>query len=136
MSDPDYSDRFEAPRSNDDTRPAVEWFQAAFEGAPFITRSVLLTGWRIVLLMRLAPRDSPGHVLGWLIVADEPALAKLHAESPLMRATLSVSTATNSSAVWTTEVWYKRTIARPIWLVVGLVHRRIVPHRLKAATKQ
>jgi hypothetical protein len=39
----------------------------------------------------------------------------------------------NSMAVLTTNVYYTRRLARPLWAVVGPIHRRMIPYLLGGA---
>jgi len=47
-----------------------QWARAAFEEAPPAVRRFVLFGWVHVLRLRLGPRHSSTHVMGWKIVSD------------------------------------------------------------------
>jgi Protein of unknown function (DUF2867) len=132
---PGYQDRYEAPRSASDTRAAIDWFRAAFEGAPTLVRSFLVFGWRFGLGLRLGSRrQSADLVLGWRIDRDEPDDAILTAESRFMTATLEVRL-TGTNAVWSTTVDYVRAPGRLMWLVATPIHHIMIPYRLRAASR-
>jgi hypothetical protein len=113
---------------------AEQWARATWEGAPTIVRWLLVLGWRFVLGLRLAPGRSPTHVLGWLIVDDRPDTTTLHARSALITGH-NVVIVQDSVVLWTTLVHYDRPVARPIWRLVELVHRIVLPYTLTHAVK-
>ncbi len=135
LGKPDYRDNFLARRAESDDRTALEWFRAAFEDAPWPVRWFLLAGWRCVLLLHLELSGSSGNILGWRIFENQASLARLQTESRLMTSRLSLELAPDSTAVWTTELWYRSRTGRVLWTFVGILHRRIVPHRLRQAAK-
>ncbi len=119
-----------------DARPmsAEQWARATWEGAPTIVRWFLVFGWRFVLRLRLAPGRSPTNVLGWRIIDDRPDMATLQARSALITGH-NVVIVQESTVLWTTLVRYERPIARPIWRLVELVHRIVLPYTLTHARK-
>ncbi len=129
---PDYTDAFEVPTDRTDTRTPEQWARALFEGAPRPMRWFLLFGWRWVLGLRLGPRPSSEHVLGWRIVETSPDAIRLELRSPLMTAHL-ILRVTSSKAVLTTHVSYTRLLAHPLWVAVGLIHRQTIPSLLGRA---
>jgi hypothetical protein len=129
---PDYTDAHEATVSPGDRRSAEQWFRALFGETAAPVRWFLVVGWRAVLLLRLGPLGSPGYVLGWRVVESAPGAARLRVESPLMTAELSLHLA-GATAVLRSSLTYRRAITRPIWAVVGLIHRRMIRHLLRRA---
>lgn len=129
---PDYIDAFEVSKMGTDTRTPEQWMRAVFESAPRPVRWFLLLGWRWVLGLRLGPRPSPDHVLGWRIVLTEPDATHLELRSALMVARLSLRVA-RSTTIWITNVHYTRSLARPLWTAVGLIHRQMIPYLLGRA---
>jgi len=83
---PDYRDAFEVPTDRTDTRTPEQWARAVFESAPRKSRWFLLLGWRGVLGLRLGPRPSSDHVLGWRIVETSPEAVRLELRSAVMTA--------------------------------------------------
>jgi hypothetical protein len=130
--EPDYRDAFEVPTDKTDTRTPEQWARALFEHAPLPVRWFLLLGWRWVLGLRLGPRPSPDHVLGWRIAETSPNAIRLKLRSPLMTAQL-ILRVTSSTTVLTTHVYYTRSLARPLWAAVGLIHRQMIPYLLGRA---
>lgn len=129
---PDYRDRFEVSIPGTDTRTAEQWLRAVFEEAPRPVRWFLLLGWRGVLGLQLGPRPSPDHILGWRIASREPEDVRLELHSALMNAQLALHLS-SSTAIWRTNVFYTKPLARPLWAVVGVIHRQIVPYLLGRA---
>jgi len=129
---PDYSDAFEVPTDRADTRTPEQWARAVFESAPRKSRWFLLLGWREVLGLRLGPRSSSEHVLGWRIVETSPEAVRLELRSALMTAHLILRVA-GSTAVLITNVYYTRPLAHPLWAAVGLIHRQMIPYLLGRA---
>ena len=120
----------------DDARSmsAEQWARANWEDAPTIIRWFLTLGWRFVLGLRLAPGRSPTNVLGWRITDDHPDTLTLQARSALITGH-NVVVVQESTLLWTTLVRYEQPIARPIWRLVELVHRIVLPYTLTHATK-
>jgi uncharacterized protein DUF2867 len=129
---PDYTDAFEVPTDRTDTRTPEQWLRALFEDAPRPVRWFLLLGWRGVLGLRLGPRPSSAHILGWRIASREPDEVRLELHSALMKAQLALHLS-SSTAVWSTRVYYTQPLARPLWAAVGLIHRLMVPYLLGRA---
>ena len=120
----------------DDARSmsAEQWARATWEGAPTIVRWFLVLGWRLALGLRLVPGRSPTSVLGWRMIDERPDATTLEARSALIAAR-NVVIVQESTVLWTTLVRYERPIARPIWRLVELVHRIVLPYTLTHAGK-
>jgi hypothetical protein len=129
---PDYRVAFEVPTSRTDTRTPEQWARAVFESAPHPVRWFLLLGWRWVLGLRLGPRSSSDHVLGWRIAETAPEAVRLELRSALMTAQLILRVA-SSKAVLTTHVYYTRRLAHPLWAAVSLIHQQMIPYLLGRA---
>ena len=129
----DYADAFEIRVTEPDARSAEQWARIALEQAPSPVRWVMLTAFR-GLGLRLGPRSSPDHILGWRIVASQPDVIHLEAVSPLLRGVVVGRRVDPTCVVVTTFVFYKRpAVARVAWAVAGPMHRRIVPYLLAHA---
>jgi hypothetical protein len=113
---------------------AEQWARATWEGAPTIVRWFLTVGWRFALGLRLAPGRSPTHILGWRITDNHPDTVTLQARSALITGH-NVVIVQDSTVLWTTLVHYEHPIARPIWRLVELVHRIVLPYTLTHARK-
>ncbi len=132
---PNYKDMFEVSIPDTDTRTAEQWVRAIFEDAPRPVRWFLLLGWRGVLGLRLGPRTSPDHILGWPIVTREPDAVCLELHSTLLKSQLALNLA-GATAVWSTRVYYTWPLARPLWAAVGVIHRQMVPRLLRRAASR
>ncbi|MGA8744405.1 MAG: hypothetical protein WB507_00895 [Solirubrobacterales bacterium] len=113
---------------------AEQWSRATWEGAPTIVRWFLLLGWRLILRLRLTPQRSSTYVLGWHLIDAHPDTVTLEARSTLIGAH-NIVIVQESTVLWTTLVRYERTMARPIWRLVELVHRIVLPYTLTHADK-
>jgi hypothetical protein len=127
-----YADSFAAEIPAGETRSPEQWARAVFEGAPLPLRWLLVVGFRFGLGLRLGPRSSPDHVLGWRIVATEPDSVTLEARSWCLTSRL-VFDVGESRLTQSTYVSYDRRIAAVLWPPVAIVHRRIVPRLVRHA---
>jgi hypothetical protein len=128
----DYTDSFEAELAPGDGRSPEQLARAVFEGVPRSVRWFLVAGFRFGLGLRLAPRTSPEHVLGWAIIAREPDSITVQAQSWLLTSRL-VFRAHESRMTQATFVRYDRPIAAILWAPVSVVHRQIVPRLVRHA---
>ncbi len=127
----DYTDSFGASAASDDRTPE-QWARAVFEDAPRLVRWFLLTGFRYGLGLRLAPRRSPEHVLGWAIIGRERDSLTLESRSWFLTSRLVFRTEV-SRVTQSTFVRYDKRIAAVIWPPVSILHRQIVPRLLRHA---
>jgi hypothetical protein len=132
LADPDYVYGCEIPRLPTDTRTAEQWARAVFEGAPRLVRWFIVAGWIGGLGLRLGPRPSPSHVLGWKVLSTTPTVAVLGVESFMLSAHLVVRVH-ESHVLHATFVRYDRPPARIVWAVAAPVHRRVIPFLLRHA---
>ncbi|MFE9251140.1 hypothetical protein [Streptomyces sp. NPDC007088] len=131
----DYASAFTVPATGLESRTADHWARAVVEQAPWPVRWALLTGWRGVLGLRLAPTYAPGHVLGWPVERDEPDAITLRARSPLLLARNTVSV-DGAGLTWTTRVHYERRAGRTVWAAAAQVHHRLLPFLLRRAVRR
>jgi hypothetical protein len=115
--------------NHEGVRSAEQCARATFEGAPAAIRWLVVAGWRYVLGLRLANRPSPDHVLGWTISRRSEDSVLLEARSRILTARKLVSV-DSAQVAMTTFVRYERSVARPIWALVALVHHRTEPYLL------
>lgn len=132
LVDPDYTDAFQVSIVGVDARSPEQWARSTFEGAPMAVRWFLLAGWRMVLGLRLGPRPSPEHVLGWTILGRGAHWAMLELRSPLLTAHL-VFWVDDARVVQSTFVRYERRVAAFVWPPVSIIHRRAIPYLLRHA---
>jgi hypothetical protein len=131
----DFACAYDAHIGPSDNRTAEEWARAAWEGAPAPLRWFMLVGWRVVLGLRLGPRPSPEHILGWRITTRAPDLVVCELESRMLRASNTFERI-DERLVWSTFVTYTRPIAHVIWPPVSLLHRPLVRLALRHAASR
>src|SRR4051812_35933275 len=77
----DYADAFEIVLPDSDHRSAEELGRCGLEEAPAAVREAIWTAHHHLLRLRLGPRTSPDHVLGWEIMTSQPDVVQLEATS-------------------------------------------------------
>ena len=135
-SDPyDYADAFEVRLHESDARSAEEFARCALEEAPWPVRGTVRIAHRYLLRLRLGPRSSRDHLLGWKILSSQPDVIHLEAVSPLLgRGAIVGRRPDPTRTVVTTYVFFTRpALGRVVWAVAGPVHRRIVEYLLERA---
>jgi hypothetical protein len=132
LTDPDYAISFELPVERAEVRRAVGWAHACFEHTSRPVLWFLVGGWRFGLGLRLGPRPSTRHVLGWRIVTSAPEFVILEVRSPLLTAHNLVEVR-DGRVVLTTFVRYEHPAARPLWSAAAPIHRLSVPRLLNHA---
>ena len=130
---PDYTCAFEVDQQPSDTRPAEEWLRAMFEEARPALRSFILTGWIGVLRLRLGPRPSPGHVLGWRIRSTTAGEIVIGVEGTLVSAH-QVLRIGDGKVTHVTIVHFDRSLARVIWGMAAPIHVRTIPRLMRRAS--
>jgi hypothetical protein len=130
---PDYCDSFTIGRASSDARTAEDWHRAAFEGSPAVFRHGLPVAWRTLLGLRMGPRPSPDHVLGWRRVSAEPDLAVYATQGTVAEANLVLRLEPNRAVLTTFVHFTKRRLGESIFVVAGPIHRAIIPFLLDRA---
>jgi hypothetical protein len=131
----DFACAFAVPVAAGDNRSSEEWARAVWEGSPAPIRWFMLFGWRAVLRLRLGPRHSPDHILGWRIVERTESETVCHLESGFLKAD-NVFRKVDSTVVWSAFITYERPIAKAVWPPAALVHRVLARFALgRAATR-
>jgi hypothetical protein len=128
----DYTDFFEAPIAKANDRTPEQWARAVFEDAPRPVRWLLVNGFRYGLGLRLGPRASPEHILGWEIVDRKLDSITIESSSWFLTSRLVFRTE-DSRVTQSTLVRYDKLIAAVIWPPVSILHRQIVPRILRHA---
>ena len=131
----DYASSFQVCLTDAGARSAVQWARSVFEGAPLVLRWFLVLGWTTVLRLRLGPRSSPDHVLGWEIASATPDTLTLRARSTLVTAH-KVLAVDNGRLTVTTLVRYERPLARLVWSAIAPIHHRIEPLLITRAARR
>ena len=132
LTDPSYTYACEIRAQPGDSRPAEQWARGVFEGAPRPLRWFIVTGWIVGLGLRLGPRPSASHVLGWKILSSTPTTIALGVDSFVLSAHLVVHVQ-DRRVVHATFVRYERRPARILWTAAAPIHRRVVPYLLRRA---
>jgi Protein of unknown function (DUF2867) len=134
FAEPNYASAFELPTPDAHSLTPEQWARATWEGAPVILRWLLTMGWAFVLGLRLGPRPSQKHVLGWLISDSGPDSMTLESRSRHL-ASQNIVVVNNSKVVWVTYVRFNRRLAGPLWAMAAPVHHRAIPCLLKRASR-
>lgn len=122
--DADFACAYEVAVAPADGRSAEEWARAAWEGASAPLRWVIVAGWRLVLGLRLGPRGSPDHILGWRIV-ERPVDEVVCQASGVLTA-INAFRRVDGRFVWSTFARYEGRSGRLIWPPVSVLHRLLV----------
>jgi hypothetical protein len=128
----DYAAAWAAEVTDGEGCSAERWARATFEDAPHALRAFIVAGWTSFLGLRLGPRDSPDHVLGWRIVTDAPELIILESQFRFGTAHNLVRV-DDSRVLLATFVRYEKRGGRTAWSVAAPLHHRIVPYLLGRA---
>jgi hypothetical protein len=136
LAEPNYTAAWEVAIAEGDARSAEQLARATFEDAPRALRAFLVAGWTVGLGLRLGPRTSPDHVLGWQIVTATTDLIVLSVQSALLGTAHIVLQVAGSRVVLASFVRYETRAARPVWSAVQPLHQRIVPYLLGRAASR
>jgi hypothetical protein len=129
-----YADAFEIRMQEPDPRSAEQWIRCAIEQAPWPVRWTVWIAHRHLLRLRLGPRSSLRHVLGWQIQTSQPDLIHLEAVSPLLGRGVIVGRRVDPAcAVVTTFVYTRSAAGRLLWAFVAPLHRRIACYLMEHA---
>jgi hypothetical protein len=120
----DYADAFEVRLPEPDPYSPETWVRAGLEAAPgAVKRIVGLLG------VRRAPLSSADRVAGFRVLESGPDVIHLETSLPLMRVVLVGRRVEPTRRMLTTILHYERPVlARLVWAIVGLAHRRTAPH--------
>lgn len=135
MRQPDFACTYVVALAPGDTRSSEQWARTVWEEAPAPLRLVMLAGWKLVLRLRLGPRHSPDHILGWRITARDPDRTECRLDSPFLSAG-NVFRTSGGRLAWSTFVTYDRPAARLIWPPAAPLHRLIVRIALHRAARR
>ncbi len=131
-----YAAAFAVTTEAPSARTPMQWANAVFEGAPSALRWCMVFGWTRVLGLRLGPRPSDFHVLGWAIAdgAVLPGSTALIAQSRFLRAS-NIVTVEGSTVTWVTLVHYSSAAARPLWAIARPIHHVTIRFLLTRAAR-
>ncbi|CAM5336085.1 hypothetical protein STENM327S_01425 [Streptomyces tendae] len=130
-----FASAFALPLSGLPRRTAEEWARVTFEDTPVLLRTLLRAGWSGVLGLRLGPRVSARHVIGWRTVENGPDRIAVEARAPSLTAR-NVVTVDDARLVWATYVNFRRRTGRVRWSLAAPVHHLVVPLLLGRAVRR
>jgi hypothetical protein len=136
LVEPHYAAAWEVAIADGDARSAEQWARATFEDAPKALRAFVVVGWTAGLGLRLGPRPSPDHVLGWRILTAAPDSIVLDVASTLLGRAQIVLQIESARVALASFVRYEKRGARAIWSTIQPLHHRIVPYLLSRAATQ
>jgi hypothetical protein len=134
LADPDYTYACEVAIGATDVRSAEQWVRDVFEGAPQALRQFVVFGWIVALGVRLGPRPSFDHVLGWRIAHSTDETIVLKAPFRFGEA-CNVLRVESSRIVLATFVRYEKPMARTAWSIAAVLHERIIPYLMSHAAQ-
>jgi hypothetical protein len=131
-----YAAAFALTTDTAETRTALQWAREVFEGAPVALRWCMTFGWRWALGLKLGPRPSDDHVLGWAVAEGDlvAGSTELHAESRFLRAR-NIVIVEASTVTWVTLVHYSHAVARLLWALVRPIHHLTIRSLLARAAR-
>jgi Protein of unknown function (DUF2867) len=136
MAAPDDVDGFSVPVPGAGSGwSAEDWARAVFDHAPRALYHFVVIGWRVVLGLRLGPRPSPDHVIGWRLADQGENWVRLEVSSTMLEAHI-VFWLDPDGLTFSTSVHYERRPARLIWLALSPVHGVVVPMLLRSAVRR
>jgi Protein of unknown function (DUF2867) len=136
LSEPHYGATWEVAIADGNARSAERWARDTFEGAPPALRTFLVLGWRAGLGLRLGPRPSPDHILGWKILTEAPDLIIMSVQSAALGTAHLMVQVESSRVALTSLVRYEKKWARPVWSAVQPIHHLVIPYLLRRAASQ
>ncbi|MEU1046818.1 DUF2867 domain-containing protein [Streptomyces sp. NPDC005897] len=130
-----FASAFELPTAGLPRLAPEEWVRASFEDVPVILRELFRTGWAGVLGLRLGPRASRRHVVGWRVLETGPGRVVLEARAPSLTVR-NVVTVDDARLLWATYAFYERRAGRALWALAAPVHHLAVPLLLGRAVRR
>lgn len=109
--------------------------RASYEDVPVVLRELIRAGWAGVLGLRLGPRASRRHVVGWRVLETGPDRVALEARAPSLTVR-NVVTVDDARLLWTTYAHYERRAGRVLWFLAAPVHHLAVPLLLGRAVRR
>ena len=132
LAEPNYAAAWEADIAAGSALSAEQWGGATFEDAPRALRAFIVAGWTAGLGLRLGPRPSPDHVLGWRITVNAPEMIILEVQFRFGTAH-NVLCVASSRVLVGTFVRFEKRGGRTVWSLVAPLHQWIVPYILGRA---
>jgi hypothetical protein len=124
LASPDYVDIFTATAPEATDTSLEQWVRAVLHRLPARMRRLVPLAHRFLLGLRLEPRPSPDHLLGWTIAARGENWLRIEAASWFMTAHC-VFHVDDGQASLATFVRYDRRLAALVWPPVSIIHRQV-----------
>lgn len=113
----DYADAVEVELPEPDRDAPEAWVRAGLADSPALVK-------RITSLLGVGKTPDSDGIPGFKVIESNAEVVHLEQALPLMHVTLIGRNAGLSTRTLTTLLTYERPIARLIWAVVGVAHRR------------
>jgi hypothetical protein len=130
-----FATAFELPTAGLPRLAPEEWVRASYEDVPVILRELIRAGWAGWLGLRLGPRTSRRHVVGWRVLETGPGRVALEARAPSLTVR-NVVTVDEARLLWATYAVYERRTGRVLWSLAAPVHHLAVPLLLGRAVRR
>jgi hypothetical protein len=124
LASPDYVDIFTATATEATDASPEQLVRAVLERVPVGMRRFVPLAHRFLLGLRLEPRPSPDHLLGWKIADRGVSWLRIEAASWFMTAHC-VSHVDQGQVSLATFVRYDRRLAGLVWPPVSIIHRQV-----------
>ncbi len=125
------ADAFELRLTHPDDHTAEEWVRVALESAaPGVRGLIRFVHGRVA---RFSLSNEPRSVQGWETVSSTADAFHIKTRGPALRAEIVARRTSATTASITTFLFYRRRSTRLLWLLIGPLHRRIVPYLLARA---
>jgi hypothetical protein len=134
LTDVNYADIVTAAVSETSSRTPEQWVRAMFEGVPHGLLFFVPFVQRAALGLRLEPRASPDHILGWKIADRGDNWVRLEAASWFLTGHVLVHV-DRGQLSFATFVRYDRPLAALVWPPVSLIHRQVALSLMHSAAR-
>lgn len=128
----DYADAFERRLTEPDQYSPEIWVRAGLDSTPrWVDRVAGFLG------MGSAPESSTKYAGLFQVVASDPEFIHLETSIPLMHVVVVGRNVEPTRRMLTTTLTYKRPLlARMVWALIGIGHRRLAPYVLTGKLTQ
>ena len=136
VGESNYAAAWEVITNMADAKTAEQWARAIFEGAPRALRWFIVAGWTVGLGLRLGPRGSADHVLGWKFVSNAPESVVLSVRSIVLGTAHLVVHVDASRVLLASLVHYEKPWSGAVWSMAKPLHHQIIPFLLARAASR
>lgn len=128
----DYSWTLQSGSAKSAAPDAERLLRATWEEGPAVLSWSLPLAWKFGLGLRLGPKKSAEHVLGWPITQRTSGQIAVATSSRIMQAQNSLLV-DGDVITWTTLVTYNNLLGRLLWVPARIVHQWLVRRSLSGA---